>query len=395
MSELVNTSEVAIPAVPNKNGKINLLDLNRQQMREFFKEMGEKPFRADQVMKWMYHYCSDNFDDMTDINKVLRNKLKDVAEIRAPEVVEEQRSADGTIKWAIAVGDQRVETVYIPEDDRATLCVSSQVGCALECKFCSTAQQGFNRNLRVSEIIGQVWRAAKIVGAAKVTGTRPITNVVMMGMGEPLLNFDNVVAAMQIMMDDLGYGISKRKVTLSTSGVVPMIDELAKVIDVSLALSLHAPNDALRDQLVPINKKYPLDVLLAACKRYVSRLGEKRVLTIEYTLLKGVNDQPEHAEQMIALLADIPCKINLIPFNPFPHSGYERPSNNAIRRFQDILHKGGHNVTVRTTRGEDIDAACGQLVGQVLDRTRRSERYIAVRELQSEPGAAQTASNRS
>jgi len=200
---------------------------------------------------------------------------------------------------------------------------------------------------------------------------------------------------MQIMMDDLGYGISKRKVTLSTSGVVPMIDELAKVIDVSLALSLHAPNDALRDQLVPINKKYPLDVLLAACKRYVSRLGEKRVLTIEYTLLKGVNDQPEHAEQMIALLADIPCKINLIPFNPFPHSGYERPSNNAIRRFQDILHKGGHNVTVRTTRGEDIDAACGQLVGQVLDRTRRSERYIAVRELQSEPGAAQTASNRS
>lgn len=237
MSELVNTSEVAIPAVPNKNGKINLLDLNRQQMREFFKEMGEKPFRADQVMKWMYHYCSDNFDDMTDINKVLRNKLKEVAEIRAPEVVEEQRSADGTIKWAIAVGDQRVETVYIPEEDRATLCVSSQVGCALECKFCSTAQQGFNRNLRVSEIIGQVWRAAKIVGAAKVTGTRPITNVVMMGMGEPLLNLTNVVPAMEIMLDDFGFGLSKRRVTLSTSGVVPALDKLGDMIDVALAIS--------------------------------------------------------------------------------------------------------------------------------------------------------------
>jgi len=273
--------------------------------------------------------------------------------------------------------------------------VSSQAGCALDCSFCSTGKQGFNSNLTAAEVIGQVWIANKSFGSIPAKIDRAITNVVMMGMGEPLLNFDNVVAAMQIMMDDLGYGISKRKVTLSTSGVVPMIDELAKVIDVSLALSLHAPNDALRDQLVPINKKYPLEMLLAACKGYISRLGEKRVLTIEYTLLKGINDQPEHAEQMIALLADIPCKINLIPFNPFPHSGYERPSNNAIRRFQDILHKGGHNVTVRTTRGEDIDAACGQLVGQVLDRTRRSERYIAVRELQSEPGAAQTASNRS
>jgi len=216
----------------------------------------------------------------------------------------------------------------------------------------------------------------------------------MMGMGEPLLNFDNVVSAMQIMMDDLGYGISKRKVTLSTSGVVPMIDKLAEVIDVSLALSLHAPNDELRNQLVPINKKYPLEMLLAACKRYISKLGEKRVLTIEYTLLKGVNDQPEHAEQMIALLADVPCKINLIPFNPFPFSGYERPSNNAIRRFQDLLHKAGHNVTVRTTRGDDIDAACGQLVGQVMDRTRRSERYIAVRQLGSEAQEPRNAANR-
>lgn len=227
MSEQLVTPE----NVTTKDGKINLLDLNRQQMREFFKDLGEKPFRADQVMKWMYHYCCDNFDEMTDINKVLRGKLKEVAEIRAPEVVEEQRSSDGTIKWAIAVGDQRVETVYIPEDDRATLCVSSQVGCALECKFCSTAQQGFNRNLRVSEIIGQVWRAAKIVGAAKVTGQRPITNVVMMGMGEPLLNLNNVVPAMEIMLDDFGFGLSKRRVTLSTSGVVPALDKLGDMID--------------------------------------------------------------------------------------------------------------------------------------------------------------------
>ena len=244
----------SIAELVSKDGKINLLDLNRQQMREFFKDLGEKPFRADQVMKWMYHYCCDNFDEMTDINKVLRGKLKEVAEIRAPEVVEEQRSSDGTIKWAIAVGDQRVETVYIPEDDRATLCVSSQVGCALECKFCSTAQQGFNRNLRGSDIIGQVWRAAKIVGAVKTTGVRPITNVVMMGMGEPLLNLNNVVPAMEIMLDDFGFGLSKRRVTLSTSGVVPALDKLGDMIDVALAISLHAPNDEIRDEIVPDRK---------------------------------------------------------------------------------------------------------------------------------------------
>ncbi len=249
MSEQIVTPDTAALTVPNKDAKVNLLDLNRQQMREFFKNMGEKPFRADQVMKWMYHYCCDDFDEMTDINKVLRSKLKEVAEIRAPEVVEEQRSTDGTIKWAIAVGDQRVETVYIPEEDRATLCVSSQVGCALECKFCSTAQQGFNRNLRVSEIIGQVWRAAKIVGAVKTTGVRPITNVVMMGMGEPLLNLNNVVPAMEIMLDDFGFGLSKRRVTLSTSGVVPALDKLGDMIDVALAISLHAPNDTIRDAL--------------------------------------------------------------------------------------------------------------------------------------------------
>lgn len=271
MSEQIVTPDTAALTVPNKDAKINLLDLNRQQMREFFKNMGEKPFRADQVMKWMYHYCCDDFDEMTDINKVLRSKLKEVAEIRAPEVVEEQRSTDGTIKWAIAVGDQRVETVYIPEEDRATLCVSSQVGCALECKFCSTAQQGFNRNLRVSEIIGQVWRAAKIVGAVKTTGVRPITNVVMMGMGEPLLNLNNVVPAMEIMLDDFGFGLSKRRVTLSTSGVVPALDKLGDMIDVALAISLHAPNDTIRDEIVPINKKYNIETFLNSVRGYISK----------------------------------------------------------------------------------------------------------------------------
>ncbi|PLL54993.1 bifunctional tRNA (adenosine(37)-C2)-methyltransferase TrmG/ribosomal RNA large subunit methyltransferase RlmN, partial [Klebsiella pneumoniae] len=319
MSEQIVTPDTAALTVPNKDAKINLLDLNRQQMREFFKNMGEKPFRADQVMKWMYHYCCDDFDEMTDINKVLRSKLKEVAEIRAPEVVEEQRSTDGTIKWAIAVGDQRVETVYIPEEDRATLCVSSQVGCALECKFCSTAQQGFNRNLRVSEIIGQVWRAAKIVGAVKTTGVRPITNVVMMGMGEPLLNLNNVVPAMEIMLDDFGFGLSKRRVTLSTSGVVPALDKLGDMIDVALAISLHAPNDTIRDEIVPINKKYNIETFLNSVRGYISKSNANQGrVTIEYVMLDHVNDGTEHAHELAALLKDTPCKINLIPWNPFP-----------------------------------------------------------------------------
>ncbi|OWG02702.1 bifunctional tRNA (adenosine(37)-C2)-methyltransferase TrmG/ribosomal RNA large subunit methyltransferase RlmN, partial [Klebsiella pneumoniae] len=313
MSEQIVTPDTAALTVPNKDAKINLLDLNRQQMREFFKNMGEKPFRADQVMKWMYHYCCDDFDEMTDINKVLRSKLKEVAEIRAPEVVEEQRSTDGTIKWAIAVGDQRVETVYIPEEDRATLCVSSQVGCALECKFCSTAQQGFNRNLRVSEIIGQVWRAAKIVGAVKTTGVRPITNVVMMGMGEPLLNLNNVVPAMEIMLDDFGFGLSKRRVTLSTSGVVPALDKLGDMIDVALAISLHAPNDTIRDEIVPINKKYNIETFLNSVRGYISKSNANQGrVTIEYVMLDHVNDGTEHAHELAALLKDTPCKINLI-----------------------------------------------------------------------------------
>jgi 23S rRNA (adenine2503-C2)-methyltransferase len=374
--------------------KINLLGLTRQEMEKFFDSLGEKRFRAGQAMKWIHHFGVDDFDAMTDFGKALRAKLKACAEIRGPEVVSEDISADGTRKWVVRVASGScVETVYIPQGKRGTLCVSSQAGCALDCSFCSTGKQGFNSNLTAAEVIGQVWIANKSFGTVPHTIDRAITNVVMMGMGEPLLNFDNVVSAMHLMMDDFGYGISKRRVTLSTSGVVPMIDELAKHIDVSLALSLHAPNDALRNELVPINRKYPLAVVLDSCLRYMATLGEKRVLTVEYTLLKDVNDRPEHAAEMIELLRNVPCKINLIPFNPFPHSGYERPSNNAIRRFQDSLHHAGYNVTVRTTRGEDIDAACGQLVGQVMDRTRRSERYIAVRQLEADAqGLPQAAS---
>ncbi|MEH3022962.1 MAG: 23S rRNA (adenine(2503)-C(2))-methyltransferase RlmN [Pseudomonas oryzihabitans] len=362
--------------------KVNLLGLTQPQLESFFESIGEKRFRAGQVMKWIHHFGVDDFDAMSNLGKALKEKLKASAEIRGPEIVSEDISRDGTRKWVIRVASGScVETVYIPQNGRGTLCVSSQAGCALDCSFCSTGKQGFNSNLTAAEVIGQVWIANKSFGTVPAKIDRAITNVVMMGMGEPLLNFDNVVAAMRIMMDDLGYGISKRKVTLSTSGVVPMIEELAKHIDVSLALSLHAPNDELRNELVPINRKYPLAMLLDACQRYIGQLGEKRVLTIEYTLLKDVNDLPEHAHQMIELLRNVPCKINLIPFNPFPHSGYERPSKNATRRFQELLQQAGFNVTVRTTRGDDIDAACGQLVGQVMDRTRRSQRYIAVRQL--------------
>ena len=376
MSEQIVTSASTSPiSVSPKSQKINLLDLNRQQMREFFVSLGEKPFRADQVMKWIYHYCCDDFEQMTDINKKLRNRLMELTEIRAPEVAEEMRSTDGTIKWAIRVGDQLVETVYIPEGDRATLCVSSQVGCALECKFCSTAQQGFNRNLRVSEIIGQVWRAAKIVGAAKVTGQRPITNVVMMGMGEPLLNLNNVVPAMEIMLDDFGFGLSKRRVTLSTSGVVPALDKLGDMIDVALAISLHAPNDTLRDDIVPINKKYNIETFLAAVKRYIgkSNANQGRV-TIEYVLLDHVNDSTDHAHELAALLKETPCKINLIPWNPFPGAPYGRSSNSRIDRFSKVLMDYGFTTIVRKTRGDDIDAACGQLAGEVIDRTKRTLR---------------------
>ena len=376
MSDSITTPEIFTPTPsPAKSTKVNLLDLNRTEMRKFVASLGEKPFRADQIMKWIYHYCCDDFEQMTDINKKFRQKLSDMAEIRAPEVAEEMRSSDGTIKWAIRVGDQLVETVYIPEKDRATLCVSSQVGCALECKFCSTAQQGFNRNLKVSEIIGQVWRAAKIIGAAKVTGQRPITNVVMMGMGEPLLNLTNVVPAMEIMLDDFGFGLSKRRVTLSTSGVVPALDKLGDVIDVALAISLHASNDKVRDEIVPINKKYNIEMFLAAVKRYIgkSNANQGRV-TIEYVMLDHVNDSTDDAHELAELLKDTPCKINLIPWNPFPGAPYGRSSNSRIDRFSKVLMDYGFTTIVRKTRGDDIDAACGQLAGDVIDRTKRTLR---------------------
>ena len=364
---------VSAQAVAEPAKKVNLMNLTRAQMREFFAELGEKPFRADQLVKWIYHFGEDNFDNMTNLNKKLREKLKSVAEIKAPEVAVEQRSTDGTIKWAMQVGDQQVETVYIPEADRATLCVSSQVGCALACTFCSTAQQGFNRNLTVSEIIGQVWRASKIIGNFGVTGVRPITNVVMMGMGEPLLNVANVVPAMEIMLDDFAYGLSNRRVTLSTSGVVPALDNLSKMIDVALAISLHAPNDELRDEIVPLNKKYNIKTLIDSVNRYlsVSNANHGKV-TIEYVMLDHVNDHVEHAHQLAEVLKNTPCKINLIPWNPFPEAPYAKSSNTRIDRFQKTLMEYGLTVIVRKTRGDDIDAACGQLAGDVIDRTKRT-----------------------
>lgn len=367
------TTIQSVNAEQSAVAKINLLDLNRQQMREFFNVIGEKPFRADQVMKWIYHYYCDDFEQMTNINKVLRNKLQRVAEIRAPEVAEEQCSADGTIKWAIKVGDQQVETVYIPDGDRATLCASSQVGCALECKFCSTAQQGFNRNLRVSEIIGQLWRAAKIIGALKVSGNRPITNVVMMGMGEPLLNLNNVVPAMEIMLDDFGFGLSKRRVTLSTSGVVPALDKLGDMIDVALAISLHAPNDKIRNEIMPINRKYSIENFLAAVRRYLAKSNANHGrVTVEYVMLDHVNDSTDDAHQLANVLKHTPCKINLIPWNPFPAASYGRSSNSRVDRFANVLMEYGFTTIVRKTRGDDINAACGQLAGEVIDRTKRT-----------------------
>jgi len=352
--------------------KINLLDLNRDAMRELFVSFGEKPFRGDQVMKWIYHFGVDNFDDMSNVNKKLKEKLKNECEIVAPEISVRQQASDGTIKYALVLeGGQEVEAVWIPEKERATLCVSSQVGCALECTFCSTAQQGFNRNLKVSEIIGQVWRVAKDIGLDGNSEKRPITNVVMMGMGEPLLNVKNVVPAMELMMDDCGFGLSKRRVTLSTSGVVPALDLLKEKIDVALAISLHAPDNALRDILVPINKKYPIEEFLAACRRYIDGSKANKDVTIEYVMLNGVNDSTDQAHALVKTLKGTPSKVNLIPFNPFPGNEYTRSSNSRIDRFSKVLQAGGITCIVRRTRGDDIDAACGQLAGDVVDRTKR------------------------
>ncbi|GGW52392.1 bifunctional tRNA (adenosine(37)-C2)-methyltransferase TrmG/ribosomal RNA large subunit methyltransferase RlmN [Alishewanella tabrizica] len=356
----------------NSAALVNLLDLTRSQMQDFFVSLGEKPFRADQVMKWIYHYCVDDFDKMTNINKKLRELLKTRCEIKAPVIATRQDSADGTIKFVMALaGGQEVETVWIPEKDRRTLCVSSQVGCALDCSFCSTAQQGFNRNLSVSEIIGQVWRVSQIIGSFGDTGEKPVTNVVMMGMGEPLLNLNNVVPAMELMLEDFGFGLSKRRVTLSTSGVVPALDLLREKIDVALAISLHAPNNALRDELVPVNKKYPMEEFLAASRRYIEHSKANDKVTVEYVMLEGINDSMEQAHELAKALKDTPSKINLIPFNPYPGSPYKRSSNSRIDRFNKVLQEHGFTVMVRKTRGDDIDAACGQLVGDVIDRTKR------------------------
>lgn len=361
--------------------RVNLLGMPRKKLEAFFAEIGEKPFRAKQVMQWIHHNGVSEFDEMTNISKGLRAKLKEICEIKAPEVTYQNISSDGTRKWVMQMpGGSSIETVLIPEGNRGTLCVSSQIGCALDCSFCSTGKQGFNRNLSAEEIVGQIFNAIASFEGVDGANDRPVTNVVFMGMGEPLLNFDNVMDAVNLMMDDYAYGISKRRVTISTAGVVPALEKMIGVTDASIAISLHAPNDELRNDLVPVNKKYPIAMLLDTVKSYLGSLPDKRKATIEYTLLGGVNDRKEHAMQLVKLLKDIPCKINLIPFNPFPHSGYKKPSNNEVRRFQEWLTEGGFITTVRSTRGDDIDAACGQLVGRVDDRTKRSERYINLRQ---------------
>lgn len=357
-----------------RTGKINLLNFDRHALEAFFVAHGEKAFRASQVLQWIYQRGCDDFAQMSNLAKSLRGWLGERGEIRLPAIEREQRSRDGTVKWLLRLDDGNgIETVFIPEEDRGTLCISSQVGCSLNCSFCSTARQGYNRNLSTGEIVGQLWIAQRALRAYGY-GERPITNIVLMGMGEPLLNFDNVVGAIGLMLDDFAFGLSKRRVTLSTAGVVPEIDHLREVCDVSLAVSLHAPNDALRDQLVPINRKYPLRELIAACKRYVDRQPRRRI-TFEYVMLAGVNDSVEHARELVRLLRGVPSKLNLIPFNPFPDSGYDTSTADAIDRFRDIAMAADIMTVTRKTRGDDIDAACGQLAGSVFDRTRRSQRF--------------------
>ena len=378
------------------DGRTNIFDFDRASLERFFEEeLGEKRFRAHQVMKWIHHRHATEFADMTDLGKALRAKLEARAVVRAPQLLFDKASTDGTHKWLLGMDPKNaIETVYIPDKGRGTLCVSSQVGCALNCTFCSTATQGFNRNLTTAEIIGQVWVAARHLGNVPHQQRR-LTNVVMMGMGEPLANFDNVVRAMSIMRDDLGYGLANKRVTLSTAGMVPMIDRLAAESDVSLAVSLHAPFDELRDTLVPLNRKYPIAELMDACVRYATRKKGESV-TFEYTLMRGINDQPEHARGLVKLLREFDrrvqmkdaAKVNLIPFNPFPGTRFERPDDVAIRAFQKQLNNAGMIAPVRRTRGDDIDAACGQLKGQVLDRTRRSAEHRKRLQAPGGPGAA-------
>ncbi len=370
---------------------VNLLSLDRSAMEGFFHGMGEKPFRAKQVLQWVYQRSVTNIADMTDLSKGLREILQQSTNLDLPEIVNQQHSDDGTIKWLLKLHDGNcIETVYIPESDRGTLCVSSQVGCGLNCTFCSTGRQGFNRNLEVDEIISQVWIANSVLENLISDGSknipsffindesdkrRPVTNVVMMGMGEPLLNFENVVSAMRLMMDDFSFGLSKRRVTLSTAGMVPAMDKLSVECPVSLAVSLHAPNNELRNKLVPLNKKYPIEELLECCKRYVGEANRQRV-TFEYVMLKDINDSPNQAKLLAKILEHVPAKVNLIPFNPFPETQFVRSGNNAINRFRDILLERNIFTITRRTRGDDIDAACGQLAGDFHDRTSRSKKML-------------------
>lgn len=356
--------------------KINLAGLTLSGLTCLFEDLGEKPFRASQVMKWIHQRGVTDINLMSDISKVLRERLHEIGEIRLPDVRDEFFSTDGSRKWIVEVASgSRVEMVYIPEEGRGTLCISSQAGCSLDCTFCATGKQGFDSNLSVAEIIGQLWWANKKLGNYEQPGNHPVSNVVMMGMGEPLLNFDNVIDSVNIMMEDIAYGLSKRKVTISTSGVVPAINKMIGLTEASLAISLHAPNDGLRNQIMPINRKYPIAELLQSVKSYMASLSDNRVPLIEYTLIKGVNDHRQHARDLSELLASFPSKINLIPFNTFELSDYERPSNASVSNFREILRKAGHTVTVRTTRADDIGAACGQLVGDVSDQTSRSIRH--------------------
>ncbi len=350
----------------------NLLDYDHDGLVDFFREIGQKPFRARQVLRWIHRSGASEFAAMSDLAKSLREVLENTARVDVPRVISDQVAADGTRKWLIDVSSSAVETVFIPAEGRGTLCISSQAGCTLDCGFCSTGKQGFNRNLSTAEIIGQLWIASRAL--ARPDGERVISNVVMMGMGEPLLNYDRVVPALRIMLDDNAYGLSRRRVTVSTSGIVPMMDRLSEECPVALAVSLHAPTDELRDRLMPINRKYPLSELLACCRRYLER-APRDYITFEYVMLDGVNDKPEDARLLIDLVADTSCKFNLIPFNPFPNAEFRRSTGSAISRFSEILNRAGITTTTRKTRGSDIDAACGQLAGQVQDRTRRAIRW--------------------
>jgi 23S rRNA (adenine2503-C2)-methyltransferase len=368
----------------------NLLDFDLEGLAAFCEQLGEKRFRAVQLFRWIHQKGAADFADMTDLARSLREKLPGVCTVTDLPVMSRQESADGTIKWLFDVGDgNAVETVFIPEEDRGTLCISSQAGCAVGCRFCSTGHQGFSRNLTTAEILAQLWHAEHFLRRHLKSADRVITNVVMMGMGEPLQNYAALVPALRVMLDDHGYGLSRRRVTVSTSGVVPMIERLAQDCPVALAVSLHAPNDALRDDLVPLNRKYPIAELLDACLAYLPA-APRDFITFEYCMLDGVNDQPEHARQLLALLKShgargVPCKINLIPFNPFPDSGLTCSPRPVVLRFAQILNEGGVVTTVRKTRGDDIDAACGQLAGDVLDRTNAASRLAQRRQATSRP----------